>query len=75
MTDPWPEETARIQRERETVDENAPVVHSIILWRIYDILLLLLMEQNPDAAHRLAQMHEEGHFLGPNPSYKEPENE
>lgn len=51
------------------------MVNSIILWRIYDILLLLLMESNPEAARKLAEMHEGGHFLGPNPAYKEPENE
>lgn len=60
---------------KEFVEDNAGVVNSIILWRIYDILLLLLMESNPDAARKLSAMHEEGHFLGPNPSYKEPENE
>ena len=60
--------------DRQTVDENAPIVHSIILWRIYDVLLLLLRETNPEVAGKVAEMHEQGLFVGPNPAYKEVEN-
>lgn len=46
---------------------NEMVAQTIILWRIYDLLLLTLPA---DAAKHVAQVHEAGEFLGPNPSYK-----
>lgn len=60
---------------KEYVEDNSAVVNSIILWRIYDVMLLLLREANPEVAGKLAEMHEQGLFAGPLPAYKEPKNE
>lgn len=57
------------------VDDNHGVVNSIILWRIYDLLLLILMDRDPQAARQVAEMHEAGQFLGPNPAYAEADDE
>lgn len=55
-------------------NQTTGVVDSIILWRIYDALIVLITLQDKNAAIRLTRMHENGDFLGPNPSYRpEPE--
>lgn len=46
------------------------VVNSILLWRIYDALIVLITLQDTNAALKLTKLHEEGEFLGPNPSYR-----
>lgn len=53
--------------EAHSINEQADVVNTIILWRIYDTLLLILSELGGDAA-ALGQMHERGEFIGPEPS-------
>lgn len=55
---------------KREIDDTDPgqVVNTIILWRIYDVLLLILTELSPESAGRVAQGHENGQFLGPNPS-------
>jgi hypothetical protein len=55
---------------KKTINDEYEVVNSIILWRIYDVLMLLLVEHNSEAALKLTQMHEKGVFLGPNPAYR-----
>jgi hypothetical protein len=60
---------------KEYVEDNHSVVSNIILWRIYDLMLLILMDKDPDAARRVAEMHEAGQFLGPNPAYSEETND
>lgn len=55
--------------ETEYVDDQTEVVQTIILWRIYDVLLLLLRQSNRPLADQLIEIHEKGEFVGPNPSY------
>lgn len=55
----------------EYIDDAAEVVQTIVLWRIYDVLLLILREQNKPLADQLVEIHERGEFVGPNPSYVE----
>jgi hypothetical protein len=53
----------------EIDDDNAQVVNAIILWRIYDVLLLILSETGgPEIAGKVALAHERGEFIGPGPS-------
>lgn len=54
----------------EIDSDSTDVVNSIILWRIYDALIVLITLQDPSSAIKLTKMHEEGEFLGPNPAYK-----
>jgi hypothetical protein len=46
---------------------SAEFVNVIMLWRIYDALLLILNQLGGDAAS-LGKMHEQGEFIGPMPS-------
>lgn len=56
---------------REEIDaESTAFINSIILWRIYDVLVLLLGAQSPASAKSITKLHEEGGFLGPNPAYR-----
>lgn len=51
----------------ESIEDASGVVHTIMLWRIYDTLLLILGALGGDAA-ALGKMHEAGQFIGPIPS-------
>lgn len=53
------------------INDEVGVVNTIILWRIYDVLLLLL---DPQVAKRVNEVHAAGDFLGPNPAYRIPED-
>lgn len=44
------------------------IVQTIIQWRIYDTLLVILDTLGGDST-KLAALHEAGIFLGPNPSF------
>lgn len=56
---------------KEEIDaESTAFINSILLWRIYDVLILLLGAQNPELAKHITKMHQEGEFLGPNPAYR-----
>lgn len=57
--------------EPEYIDDQSGIVQNIVLWRVYDVLLLLLREQNRPLADQLVEIHEKGEFVGPNPSYVE----
>lgn len=54
---------------KNNIEDEASVVQTIILWRIYDLLLLDLMGRDPGMAAKVAAMHEKGEFVGPNPSF------
>lgn len=54
----------------EYINDEQSVVNSILLWRIYDALIVLITLQDKDSAIRLTRMHDAGTFLGPNPSYR-----
>lgn len=47
--------------------ENVGALNAIINMRIYDALIALLREQNPEAASDLLKMHYEGTIVGPEP--------
>lgn len=50
------------------IEDNLGMVQVIILMRIYDVLLVDLMARNPEAAVKISEFHENGEFVGPNPS-------
>lgn len=54
---------------KSNIEDSANVVNSIMLWRIYDLLLLDLMSRDPDLAIKVVKAHERGEFVGPNPSF------
>jgi hypothetical protein len=56
----------------EYIDENLPMVQVILLMRIYDLLWVTLATQDPDTASKIAEVHESGQFVGPNPSIAGP---
>jgi hypothetical protein len=49
--------------------ENAPGLNLIVNMRIYDVLMGLYMEQAPEKATALMEMHAEGKILTALPSY------
>nr|ALS91343.1 MetaGeneMark_Unknown Function [uncultured bacterium] len=51
------------------IEDDAAVVNTILLWRIYDLMLLDLMARNPELARKVATAHERGEFIGPNPAF------
>lgn len=60
--------------KKEIDGDSAQFVHVIMLWRIYDALLLILNQLGGDAAS-LGKMHEAGEFIGPMPSVSVEESE
>lgn len=48
---------------------NAPGIALIVQMRLYDVLMALLHESNPDKANELLQLHTTGALAGSTPSY------
>jgi hypothetical protein len=44
--------------------DNAPIVSLIVQMRLYDVMMALLNEQNPEAAAALHRVHAQGGILG-----------
>jgi hypothetical protein len=53
-------------------DQSGPV-QTILLMRLYDIMLALLREQNPGLASSIHEAHSRGLILGPMPSFTIPD--
>lgn len=47
----------------DSVEENLELVTFIQLTRVYDVLMALLTEQNPEKAQALHDLHERGDFI------------
>jgi hypothetical protein len=56
-------------QETSKLEENLPMVNYIMLHRIYDLLTVISMKVNPEDTKKMVKYHEEGHLLGPMPSY------
>lgn len=41
----------------------------IQLAHIYDVLMALLMEQNPETGTAILELHHQGNIIGPNPAW------
>lgn len=54
----------------DPLEENVDIANTIILWRIYDVLMGLYSNINPDEAKKLVKLHEEGTFVTPPPAYR-----
>lgn len=64
--------------DKNNLEDNLPMASYIMLHRIYDILTLIAIKLNPEDAAKMISYHEQGHLLGPLPSYlsnEEEENE
>ena len=57
--------------ETENIEDNTDAVNSIMLWRIYDVLLGIYSNVNPEEAQNLVKLHEDGIFVTPPPAYRE----
>jgi hypothetical protein len=56
--------------QQSNLEDNLPMVNYIMLARIYDILTLIASKiATPEEVSKMVSYHEEGHILGPNPSY------
>ena len=50
-------------------DNNYRVIQFTTLARIYDVLVALLKETNPDTAREILEVHYNGGLLAPSPSF------
>jgi hypothetical protein len=50
-------------------DENFKVIAFATWARIYDVLIALLRESNPQAAREILEVHFNGGLLGPSPNF------
>ena len=50
-------------------EENIRVSNFILLNRIYDVLMGLYQEANPDKARDLLELHLAGNIMGPSPAF------
>lgn len=50
------------------IEEAPDIVNTIILWRIYDVLSVLLAAVDPAGYETTMMLHEAGHFVTPDPS-------
>jgi hypothetical protein len=57
---------------REEIETNLPLVNTITLMRIYDVLMGIYSNINEEEAMNMVKMHEEGIFATPDPVYLEP---
>lgn len=55
--------------DNNNLEDNLPMATYIMLHRIYDILTLIAIKLNPEDASKMIGYHEQGHLLGPLPSY------
>lgn len=65
---------------KESLEDNLPMVNYIMLHRIYDILTLIAndLSKNEDSRLKLSKMieyHKDGFLLGPSPSFRSEEDQ
>ena len=58
-----------MEQLKHSAEENLAVVNYITMTRIYDALIVLLRNINPEEAKALVEAHEKGILLAPPPSY------
>lgn len=50
------------------LNEEIKVAQFITLLRIYDVLMAMYTEQNPEGSDELLKLHKEGNLLGSSPA-------
>lgn len=63
------------EENKDSLENNLPMVNYIMLHRIYDILTLLALniskdEEDIQKVNKMIEYHKEGYLLGPSPSYR-----
>jgi len=61
--------------DKNNLEDNLPMATYIMLHRIYDLLTLIGIKLNAEDAAKMISYHEQGHLLGPLPSYLSDEEE
>jgi len=61
--------------DKSNLEDNLPMATYIMLHRIYDLLTLIGIKLNAEDAAKMISYHEQGHLLGPLPSYLSDEEE
>lgn len=70
-----------MNEDKNSLEDNLPMVNYIMLHRIYDILTLIANIQSrgtedDDKIKKMIEYHKEGFLLGPSPAFRsEEENE
>ena len=57
------------ERPYDPWDKDAHTANVIMQLKIYDLLLAILTDANPDAARVIAEAHQKGVILGANPQF------
>lgn len=52
------------------LEDNYPEASFIMQWRIYDVLMAIYSNMNEEEASKLVQLHDQGIFVTPPPSYR-----
>lgn len=53
-----------IEKKDPFSPENVGAVQTVVLMRIYDVLMTILQDANPDMAKQLHELHAAGQILG-----------
>jgi hypothetical protein len=62
------------EQEAQNLEENLPMVHYIMLHRIYDLLTIIANKiVGPEDVSKMVEYHNQGYLLGPMPSFTAPE--
>ena len=62
-------EQEQLSNEAQNLEDNLPMVTYIMLHRIYDALLLIAKNTDPEHTAKLVELHDQGFLMGPSPSY------
>lgn len=60
-----------MEEVNHAIEDQIHVVNFITLRRIYDVLLGIYSNINPEEADSLAHLHQEGYFASPDPAVAE----
>lgn len=68
-------EQEQLNEDAQNLEDNLPMVTYIMLHRIYDTLLLIAKNTDPEHTAKLVELHDQGFLMGPSPSYSAEEKE
>lgn len=55
---------------KHDLDDSIAQASAIILWRIYDVLIGIYSNINPEEAARMVELHKDGFVISPPPAYR-----
>lgn len=68
-------EQEQLNDEARNLEDSLPMVTYIMLHRIYDALLVLAKNADPEHTAKMVELHNQGYLIGPEPSYSVEKND